>query len=390
MTPKQKVATGTAAVAATITALLIALPGGDTKVQPFFAPAASINQPVSVYGRSATLQEYASRLWTYGSGAAPAGRVNTAFGDYGVPIYDAANATTTARVFQATWAMNLMTFGTVKIGATIPWNPTWKGGTGNDGYLVIVDRKADRVWELGGVGGPRTNCSFNLTNYLAGFDPTASRHLCLSRAQTYTGLYTADPSAVDGRGAGVAKASLVVRADEVASGEIRHALGLTIVATMFGPPCRPINNATAQGAGSSCGFYLPPATKLERTNPNIGCPVKQAVTIEERRKTVPEGMRFALDITDSDIDRWLDSRSYTGALRDTARIFAVALRDYGWVIAETGCYGTLLVTDSATVGPSAATWKRLGVSGAGTNPNIDLLHGLFTPERIYVVEPPKS
>jgi hypothetical protein len=357
-------------------------------VRPLFSPAASINQPVATFGASKDLQEYSTRLWNYGGGAAPKGRINVGFGDYSVPFYDAKDATTIARGYQATWAQNLMSFGTLPIGGAIPWNPTWKGGTGNDGYLIIVDRVTDQVWELGGVGGPAANCAFNLANASAGFDPGASRHLCLSRVQKYSGLYTADPSIVDGRGMGGAKAALLALADEVAAGIIPHALQLTIVPTMFGPPCRPVNNASAVGAGSSCGFYVPPATKLERNNPDIGCPVKQAVTIEERRKTIPEGLRFALAVTDADIEQWLDSRAYTGPLRSTARVFAVALRDYGFIVSETGCFGMLIGTDSATVGPSAPKWRALGITGAAPNPNIDLLAGLITPERIVVVEPP--
>jgi hypothetical protein len=106
-------------------------------------------------------------------------------------------------------------------------------------------------------------------------------------------------------------------------------------------------------------------------------------------KTVPDGMRFALNITDADITKWLDSRAYTGRLRETARIFAVALRDYGFIIAETGCGGTHIETDSALYGNAAILWQNLGITKDGTNtPKKNLIAGLITTQNLYVVNPP--
>ena len=139
----------------------------------------------------------------------------------------------------------------------------------------------------------------------------------------------------------------------------------------------------------SCGFFVPPATKLERINPNIGC-AAQVVNDLERSKTIPEGMRFALDISDPEIDQWLDSRKYTGKIRSTARVFAVALRDYGWIIAETGCHGMLIQTDSFVEGEAAPIWRNeLGLTGTDPKfPNADLIAGLITEKRVRVIQPP--
>lgn len=345
---------------------------------------------MSEFGPSPSLQQYAERLWLHGGGAAPAGTINVAFGDYSVPVYPVTEATTFARIYQTTWSMDLYDFG-APLGTQIPWNPAWRPGTGNDNILAIVDEHTGRTWEIGGVGQHNGNCA-NRANVAAAerTRDAASVYLCVSGVRFYDNLFTAtDGSTIDGRGAGINKLALLTRADEVRAGAIRHALQMTITATMFAAPaCTPVRGAGAAGAGVSCGFYLPPATKIERLNPDTGCPSTQAVNDGERAKTVPEGMRFALRITDGEIEQWLDSRGYGGQLRSTARIFAVALRDYGWIVAETGCWGMHIETDSV-IGASGETWAKLGiVSNGSPYPRGDLLAGLFSPERIYVVEPP--
>ncbi len=50
--------------------------------------------------------------------------------------------------------------------------------------------------------------------------------------------------------------------------------------------------------------------------------VPPGVTLDDlRARSVPEGTRFALHITDAEIDAWLTSRGYTGQKRATARVF---------------------------------------------------------------------
>lgn len=362
-------------------------PGPDTGSPRWMSPEASWNRPAAHFGPAGPeLQPYADRLWAHGGGPAPPGTFNIAFGDYSVPTYPAGEATGQARVYQTTWAQQQFPMG-VPPGTAVPWNPTWVPGTGNDNILAIVDEATGTVWEIAGVGQLPVNC-LNLTN-LAANPGDSLPPLCVSDTRTYSNLHTVtDATTTDGRGMGINKLALLTRAVEVQAGSIDHALELSIVGTMFGPPCTPTSGYTAAGAGVSCGFFLPPATKLERARPDIGvCTATQPVTDAERATTVPEGMRFALQITDTAIDRWLDERGYTEPLRSTARIFAVALRDYGWIIAESGCYGMSIETDSATVGPAAPTWRALGIDVTGPGFS-DLLAGLITPERIYVVAPP--
>lgn len=396
--PKPTPPPPTTTTSSTSTSSTVGAPGPGP-ARRWFADTASWNRTAAELGAAPELQPYVDRWWRYGGGTAPAGTVNVAFGDYSTPVYNAADATTMCRIFQTTASQRLyvMGFAGLRIGDTVPCNPTsWKPGSGNDNILLVVDERTGRVWEIGGMGQPAINCvePFGLgPNARAGFDPTASTHLCTMGGATWSGLYTADDhSGIDGRGMGQPKAALITRAAEVQSGAIRHALEMTITSTMFGAPaCNPIRGPATPGFGVSCGGYVAPATKLERTQVDVGSGCNpQVVTDAERSKTTPEGMRFALRITDAEIDRWLDSRNYTGPLRTTARIFAVALRDYGWIIAETGCWGMHIETDSV-LGPAGPTWSTLGITQRGVAyPHGDLLAGLITPDRVYVVAPPPA
>lgn len=380
----------------TTTSTTTSTPGTQSADRSFGAPDASWNQPVSKFGFSPDLQQYASRWWWFGGGGDVPGYVNVAGGEYGIPVYSAANATTIARAYQVKWAQELYV---ADVGATLPWNPAWKPGTGNDNLMTIIDYKTGTVWSIGGIGQLPINCIDGVRigdlrlggpNTRNDYDINNPLHLCSTGVTRQEGAYTfKDGSTVDGRGMGINQIALTVRAVEVRAGKIPHPLAMAITNTMFGPACSPIRGASAPGAGVSCGFFVPPATKLERINPNIGC-AAQVVNDLERSKTIPEGMRFALDISDPEIDQWLDSRKYTGKIRSTARVFAVALRDYGWIIAETGCHGMLIQTDSFVEGEAAPIWRNeLGLTGTDPKfPNADLIAGLITEKRVRVIQPP--
>lgn len=257
------------------------------------------------------------------------------------------------------------------------------------------------------VGEPKSGCDdrniFGITaldgpNTKAGYQPDNPKHLCMAAYGQNAGIYTTkDGTTHTERGMGIDKLALVTRANEVKSGVIRHALELTISNTMFGlPECSPNKGNSAAGAGTSCGFYLPPATRVEYTSNQNNlttnlCP-DNPKTIDEatRSKTVPEGMRIAINITDGEINNWLNQRGYTGEKRETARVFAVALRDYGAIVGETGCYGIGIETDGLLNPESAAVWAEQGITdiAGNDNPHGDLLNGLLTRQRLYIVNPP--
>jgi hypothetical protein len=98
-------------------------------------------------------------------------------------------------------------------------------------------------------------------------------------------------------------------------------------------------------------------------------------------------MRFAIHMTDGQIEQWLDSRSYRGALRNTARIFAVAARDYGFIITNTSCWDTGFVTDGMFNPATRSKWLALGIPDDGST---SLLHGLFTSDNMWAVAPSEA
>ena len=384
----------------------------------FFPESASWNQPVKNLGINTDLTaKYASTLFNYaGAGGWPdipnpgrvkydpttRGNYNLALGDYSVPIYDVADATTFIRVFQSVDTQRLgIAFEGLKIGDLMPWNPSWKLGPGNDGIAAIVNFQTGENWGLYRPAGSRLpyQCfDFFGPNGQAGFNINDPTHTCWGGVSRDVDLFTTTKNQA-GRGAGFPKLATLTRAVEVESGAIRHALELTIFNTMFGTPCQ-VNSAGAPGAGSTCSFYLPPATRVEHLGaPHTnGCGTNNIPdTVASREKTVPSGIRFRVNITDQEINSWLDSRKFTGSLRSTARIFAVALRDYGFVAgAETGCNQPLIETDGFQNPKTAAIWKKLGMSNTGFDqdsdgnpdfPQGDLLYGLITLERLEVVNP---
>jgi hypothetical protein len=128
-------------------------------------------------------------------------------------------------------------------------------------------------------------------------------------------------------------------------------------------------------ANTDGGAFVAPATKLEYpSHPKDG---------------VPEGMRFALSVTDAEIEEWVAAlpRQLPDATEDAARTIARALRDYGWFITDTGGGTHLQFEDRLTAGEA---WDELGLGPHKADwkdfPR-DLLDGLLSPERIYALVP---
>jgi len=354
----------------------------------YFGSDASWNRPAAELGRSTQYASYADRFWVASdlrgvTDPSARGQVDLLFGDYSVPIYDRRDATTTRRVFHAGWGWP----GNLGPADAIPWNPEWKPAPGQDAIMLILDPDTGTNIELWAVQGPNWTSCVTLENLLAGF--VGGKDLCVGAASVSTNAdgtptdVRSEFGATSMRGMGIEKLALVTRAEEVASGRIDHALAMSVGNTMFGPEC----DATAPGAGTDCGFFVAPATKVEHLDgPAKVCDTYDGAAPDARRSlTVPSGMRFALNMTDAQIDEWLASRNLAEPLRTTTRIFAVALRDYGWVIAETTCSGSVIETDGITNPETAAMWAELGV----TRPEVGhgLLDGLFTRDRIVVINP---
>lgn len=325
--------------------------------------------------------------------------------DFSVAVYDAREATTRIRVFQRQgWAGKF----SIDTGATIPWNPTWRASTGSDAMMVISDPDTGRQWSLWGVVQSYYGLPANDTqcwNWISaiwlpggGFQPGVD--LCVGGADAQR---TADKKQLSDyrtyggnnpgtRGVGVDRYAMLVTAAEVEAGQIRHALSMPVYNTMTGGTgmvCSAAQLPTA-AFGTTCGGAVAPAGNFARKGTAThGCgePIAEAMSHEAyRRTTLPSGTRFALQMTPAQIEQWLDSRGYTGAKRETARIFATALVNYGWFITDTTCYAADFQVEGGANPETAARWRALGIDDDGR----ELLWGLITRDRIRTVAPPTN
>lgn len=376
-----------------------------------FFPNATFNDLVTPERRSTKNAKYAEILWNYG-GLFPAGstlgnRLATAARAYSVPIYDMAEADTQIRVFQLAAYQSLYTISNtgVKTGQSIPFNLKWKAGTGNDRLMIIINYQTGEVYEIGGITFDQPYNVFDSPwgwlgdwakgpNGKAGYEWGNPRHAGVYGINRYTNLWTgSDRSATNklivGRGCGLPKAALVVRAERVKATldaglpDIGHALNMSVSITM--------HDTDATGPG----FFLPPATRLEwgkGTKWQTRCS-----TVPTNDKCIPQGMLIALE-PDWDVQKWLDRRGLKGAKRRTAEIFANTAKRRGIVVgSETGCGASATIELDGLINPkSAAIWNTLGVVDTGGDyPSGDLVQDMLERDPVtgklnfYVVDPVK-
>jgi hypothetical protein len=391
----------------------------DTYDRPY-ADTAPWNVPVCSLAADSRSADWASRFWYYSRFNAhmaddptksdELGNYEVMFGldadstrDFSVAVYDVRQATTTARVFKRSgWPGKF----NVPNGTSIPWNPSWRASGGSDSMMVIIDPTTGSQWSFWGlaqsyyglpvndtqcwgdilsVGLPGGGFRPGIDLCTGGFDRVtkASSPTTLSDYRVYGGN---NPMT---RGVGVDRFAMLVTPAEVATGQIRHALQMPVYNTMTGGTvCS--GSETSAAFGSTCGQAVAPAGNFERrSSDEKGCrePVTDQLTsVQYRQTTIPSGMRFALKMTPTQIEQWLDSRGYTGQKRATARAFATALVDYGWIVTDTSCYGANFQVSGGANAQTATAWRALGITGDGR----DLLKGLLTKDRIWTVAPPTN
>ena len=385
--PPASTTTTTGAVPTTTTPAVVQPQNGPTA---WSTPAAGI--PTSP--RSA---DWAARYAQYADPRDHEPSINfglgAASGDYSVPIYDAAEATGRSRVFQRP-AHNWNGRFDIATGGTIPWNPSWLPADGTDGHMVIIDSRTGEEFDVWALSTPsfspsylsQLECLQSVENVLAGYNTT--RDLCAAAVmrirepsgatadvRTYTGNYPATTEV------GVQNSAGIATPDEVASGRIPHALrmAVSLTATMSGPRCpADVTSPDDPRVGTTCGVAVAPAGKFNAAN--------RVSTPEALTKTIAQGTRVVVDVTDAEIEQWLTSRGYTGAQRSTARIFAVALRDYGMIQVMTSGGGWSIPVSGARNPATEAGWRNLGITGDGR----DLLDGLVQPNKLRVLSPPTN
>jgi hypothetical protein len=293
-----------------------------------YGPKAPWNVPVRGLPRDAKSALYVERLWEHGSNEP--GNVNLSFDEYTYPVYEVADAT-------GYYPVSIDRDSPLN-GDWILWNPAWQPASGSDGQVILLDPATGREWNLWQVRFADGMVHATNGNQVPG------------------SYWLREVGFVPSRGAGIPYLAMLVRPAEVACGRIGHALSMPIVNT-------------------DGEFSVAPATALEYEEHGPG--------------GVPEGMRFALDVTDEDITAWIESlpRDLPPATARSARVIAEALRDYGWFITDSSGGAHLQFEDRLTAG---AAWATLGLDkheiGGKVYPR-DLLDGLVRKERIFALVP---
>lgn len=295
-----------------------------------FGPRAPWNVPVARLRQHPDSDYLVDRLWRESPSNRP-GNFNLGFDEYTYPVYYARDATGMFPI--------KIDNGAELSGENIPWNPVWRPAAGSDAQVIILDPEFGIEWDL----------------WQVRFDGKTVR---ASNGSRVTGDYrTKEAGHPPSRGIGIAYLAMLVRPHEIRQGRISHALSL------------PIRN-TARN------YSVPPATKLEHPGRSRG--------------GIPEGMRFALNVSDADIQEWLDGmpKGMRKSTLRSARIIAQALRDYGWFITDTAGGAHFQFESRLTAGQE---WAELGldhweVDEFHVYPR-DLLDRLLKPELIYVIVP---
>jgi len=274
----------------------------------------------------------------------------------------------------------------------IPWNPKWLTGEAGDNEIVILDESNGRIYEIAGYKrdlAAVTQCGPFVGERLCAYSVKVGRDYkgAYFDYRTYEGPFNS-------RGVGLSQYATLTTPEEIAAGEIRHALGISIPNTASGPSCSLAQQGTA-AEGTQCGTAVAPASKFEFKETTAAEKAARykydasQASLYTQEKLIPEGTRFALNIDDAYIDRWINSRQDLKAnprKAQTARIFARALKDYGMIVADTSGSRARIQVAGMVNPVTREAWKKVGIeSDADTN----LLEGLIKQDRLYVAKPPK-
>lgn len=325
------------------------------------------------------------------------GKIPANWNDYSIPVYDVKEATQQVKVrlknnyfgYNANIGGSWIESPSYNWNATVPWNPKWQPSWGNDAIVLIRDYEKGTEWFLWSVSrndmNPQYNNSiancyaFALSKFIS-YD--ANTDLCVAGATVVrkSDFSIADTRSYNGNspssgGGGIQNSAGLTLPEEVEHGEIRHALKTAISNTGFGPTCPQNLDINSPDLANTCNTAVAPAGQYERSGKKFAdTPINTSI---------PEGTRFAINITDQEIENWLDKRGYTGRKRETARIFAVAIREYGIIITDSSDIAASIQVAGGTNLETAKKWRNLGIDDDGKS----FLYQLFTEDNLYVVEP---
>ena len=364
------------------------------------------NQPACTLPVDPQSKDYASRFWNYRNGndlsaTGLASRNKTAvdFGfedvrsNFSRPVFYAKDANRTIQIQASVYDSNLD--GITAISnlpkTSIPWNDAWIIGQAGDNEAVILNDQTGEIIFLAGVKkdlDAYTQCGPFFRERLCTYSVQVSRNSKGEKIdyRTYEGS-TGD------RGSGISWYATLTTPEEVAAGEIRHAIGMGIANTAFGPECTKAELGTS-AEGITCGTAVAPASKFEwasktKHSARLGNVPAALDAIYVQKALIPEGSRFRLNVDDAYIENWINSRADLKAepqKAQTARIFARAMRDYGIIIVDTSGVSTVQV--ASTLNPATKTaWSNLGINDRSDN---SLLDGLIGQDNIQLLAPPTN
>ncbi len=307
----------------------------DDYVRPY-GPNAPWNIPVDGLPIHDDSEELANKLWN-DTGTDRADRnFNINNTSYTYPVYEVTEDTPMMTVESRNGWGNLD-------GEEIPFDPSWEPAPGSDAQIIILDPATGREWNLWQAevnGDTVTVSNGNLVEGMGGSDSYFDREVGFG------------PS----RGVGIQYLAMLVRPEEVALGEIEHALSL------------PIQN-------TSGAEFAAPGTKIE--HPGV------------RMDGIPEGTRFSLDVTYEEIDEHIASLpdEVPDVTKESLRTIMVAMKDYGWFVTDTSG-GTHFQLESTT--SAQEEWEALGMIDFEVDGKVyprDALDGLITEDRLITYAP---
>lgn len=382
-----------------------------------YAPNSPFRQPAACAGVATDSARWSQRWFDASNDPDNAGGwdgrgdINLSFNDWSVPTYDLADYDAPSlrwvRVFNANHAANGAA-NTTLFPYSDEFIPSGKWVNGfyyidDDSQYVVYDSRTGQEWSvwkqpMNGIDttvwdpGCLTNRDGSPSGFQIGVD------LCVGAAfvaknpdgsqanlTTSTGISNAVNTAM-GRNFPLAG---IITAKEVARGAINHPILLTMRSIMFGPECSTLgSNAVLYG---NCVDPIFPATRVENAHPEASCPNQMTDVPPSQQQTVPQGMRFALNLSDAEINWWLDRRGYTGTTRATVEKIVRAMRDYGFFVAVTGCDGTGIMMDGASNPDTKYVWNhKLGINTDAPDASW-LLYGLVgSAANVVRLNPPPT
>lgn len=135
------------------------------------------------------------------------------------------------------------------------------------------------------------------------------------------------------------------------------------------------------------------ALSMPIKNPHVKLSVPPATQTDGYRFGHPEGVleeiRFALNVSDKEIAEWIQSlpKELNQPTRFSAKVIAIALREYGWIITDNSDGAFFQFEYNVT---AKEKWKDLGLHKQTIKRKKyprDLLDGLITQEHSYALVP---